>query len=244
MAELLVGSGEHISLASLLQLLESEEITGWLVFERVARVGISEGAVVSVELEDHSLSGSEALRSLFLMPGLGRFEVAAAASVEGSPLGQTMGLIMDGLRLCDEWTRLMPMVLVVDGDVPDLLGPIASKLDGERCVLDAVLLAEIQPALLIDTMLGLLEGRILRQVGQQPEAPVRWAEHLRRASEPDPLDGLDAFECLSAGRRRLREGDLSGAESAFRRAVSLAPEDRIASQNLRRVVSMRATDSR
>jgi len=242
LAELLAGSWESLSLAALLQLLESEEITGWLALGEVGRVGLSKGQVVAAEAGE--LRGRDALRTLFVVPGQGQFQVTGAAEVPGQSLGQTMGLIMDGIRLSDEWHRLMGMVLEGVGELGALPAGVIEGLDGQRCVLDVVLGAQVPPVRVIDPLLTLLDQRHIRLVRTDPDVMDRWLAYRRRSSEPDPLEGLDSFECLSAGRRLLRSGDLDGAESAFRRAISLAPDDRIASQNLRRLLALRGTNPR
>lgn len=242
MGELFGGGRDRVGLASILQLVEAEGLDGWLVLEPGGRLGFSSGAVCAAECGD--LTGRDAVRGLFLTEG-GRFAFHDTEPPHGAPLGSLIALIMDGLRLSDEWNRLAPLCLrpapgaELNGPLQDLAG----ALDGARTLFEALERAQVAVPLVVDGLLEALERGHLDEAA--PADPDRVAELRSKREpepepepEPDPLEGLDAFELLDLGRSRIKARDFDGAVAAFERAHDLRPEDRIVRQNLKHAMRL------
>ncbi len=244
MPEILRGRLDRISLASVLQLADGEAFDGWLLVDGATRIGCRAGSIISAELG--VLRGRQAVRELFLVRK-GRFalELTKAPGTE-QPIGSTMGLVMDGCRIADEWHRLAAMVLeVIEVDRSGLTDPtraVVARLDGTRCTLEAVLEVGCPSSAVVDELLSLLESGSVAEVAPPKHDLVeRLSAGDAERIQPDVTEGVDFHQALELGRAALKARDFPRAEAFFLEALNVRPGDRIANQNLRRVRQLRAS---
>ncbi|MCB9675656.1 MAG: DUF4388 domain-containing protein [Alphaproteobacteria bacterium] len=255
---------EAVHLASLVQLVEGEMFDGWLHCP-TGRLGLRQGAVVAARCGE--LDGMPALRELFLCP-VGRVRLERGVA-EGAPLGGTLALVMEGVRIADEWDRLAPLVLdEAAGFEAPTIGPVDRALlngfDGVRTTYEVVKAAGIRPSGVTDALLQLMdEGWLVEVAPARPDEVRRWQATVgtepveapapapvAAAPEPEPepmapaptaVEPQDYYEALDAGRIALRAGDHDAAEASFMAALAARPGDRIAAQNLKRVRALQAS---
>ena len=216
-----------VCLASLLHLLESEAFDGFLVLEGRATLELRQGHIIHVRAGD--LTGLTALHSLFFLDG-DVFLVIPGEPPPGAVLGTTMELVMEAYRLIDEWARLAPMILAATPAAREAssLAELLPLLDGVATVGELVAELERSPVQLIDPLLDALARGLVTVVARDAEASC---------SPPKPEE---FYELLDTGRALMRKGDLTRAATMLRRAVRAQPENRLARQNLRRVVELSA----
>ncbi|MCA9695242.1 MAG: DUF4388 domain-containing protein [Myxococcales bacterium] len=230
---LLRGDLATFTLASLLQLAETNAINARLAVADVGALGLRDGLVVSAQ--SGAASGLPALHALFFARR-GAFVVTAGAPAERAPLGTADELISQASRLVDEWERVSNLVLKVTSaftgssdtlPVDDLL----LLVDGSATVHELVAELEYAPPIIIHDLLRAIDDGLVEVVDE--------AERRRtpKTSRPRPQD---FYELLDHGRDLMRSGDLVRAEIALRRAVRAQPDNKLARQNLRRVVQMRS----
>ncbi|MCA9690354.1 MAG: DUF4388 domain-containing protein [Nannocystaceae bacterium] len=233
----LEGDLRSVSLASVLHLAESDAIDGVLLIGDDRLIGLCRGLVVSARAG--KLAGLSALNSMFFLDR-GAFRLIAGDPAEGAPFGSAIELTIEACRIVDEWSRLSPMVLRVtplfDGrSVSRPVDDLMLMLDGSSSVGDLVGERGYSPVLIISDLLEALREGIVETVARADRGPP-------------PADGRpspeDFNELLDEGRAHMRSGDLVRAERTLRRAVRAQPENRLARQNLRRVVQLRALNAR
>ena len=220
----LEGDLRSVSLASVLHLAESDAIDGVLLIGDDRLIGLCRGLVVSARAG--KLAGLSALNSMFFLDR-GAFRLIAGDPAEGAPFGSAIELTIEACRIVDEWSRLSPMVLRVT--------PLFDGRSVSRPVDDLVGERGYSPVLIISDLLEALREGIVETVARADRGPP-------------PADGRpspeDFNELLDEGRAHMRSGDLVRAERTLRRAVRAQPENRLARQNLRRVVQLRALNAR
>lgn len=218
MAEILTGNSEHVSLGSVLQLAESEVLSGSL---RVgtARLDLYGGRVVRAQAG--TLEGVDGLLEVLLLRGA-PFVLDNTQVSPGVALGDTGPLLLEAFRLMDDWARVEALVLRPRKPVPPTLDALARWLDGTRTVSEAVERAGLARVPLIDPLLAALDAGVFEQLVTPLPPPL-----------PADFDAL-----IELGRALAREGRHHDARDAFERAVALRPEDRVATQNLRRIVAL------
>lgn len=235
MAELLRGRLDPLQLTTLLQMASSDEVTGWLSVDSVGQVGFVDGAIVAAECG--ALRGTAALTLLVLRcPPQAAFVLQDDTPPRSASLGQTQWLVMRAAQYTDEWKRLAPQVLAVQGEAtPDGLDGVARWMDGRRTVAEAVALGGgLRPAL-VSALGDAVEAGAL--VVAAPPDPDR-AAAVPLADQPE-----DFFALVDEGRALLRARRLAEAELALARALRLRPDDRVVRQNLQRVQALRAEET-
>ncbi len=229
MPEALRGDLALARLASLLQLAETESWTGWLRLPGGA-IGLLDGLVVAATCG--ALAGRRAVQELFLARS-GPFTLEIGPVSAREPLGGTVALVLEGVRLADEWERVAPLVLAPApgiGAAPGVgEGGLDAELDGLRTVEEVVRSRGAPATSVVDDLLRRVEAGELVEV-----APPRPA----RAQGPIVGEEPGYFEALEAGRSHLRLGAYDAAAAAFRAALAARPGDRIAGQNLKRVLAI------
>ena len=230
MTEILRGDARAVSLGTLLQVVESENLSGAIRFTPSGEIGVSQGAPVRARYA--GVTGVDALLEIFLQPPHS-FVLDAGAPEAGESLGVTVGIVLDACRLQDDWRRVASLVLVPSrpGPLPGVLAPLSRLLDGRRSVWQAVEAAAIPRSKVTDPLGAALADGLLRTA----EAPIA-------SVEPPALseDASDEFGVLIEVARRLtREGSFDLARGAFERALAIRPGDRVALQNLKRLSALR-----
>lgn len=228
-----------LSLGSLLQLVESDGLSGAfrvepegsLVFRRGRLTGAVHGR----------LDGVDAALTLLMVKST-RVEFEMFEVDEAHPIADLMALIIDGARLNDDWGNLASRVLKARGGLDFQLltrdvRAVVSLLDGQRVVDEAIYAADVDPIVVIDALLDMLRNGDLKEVA--PPNPDR----LRRqpatlTPPPAPLSSRgpeDFFEVVDASRVALRSKDYASAVRLLTIAHKLRPNDRAVAQNLRRI---------
>jgi hypothetical protein len=231
MREILRGDLEVLNLASVLQLIEAEAVTGVMTFDQGAEIRFKHGQLVSAMIGRRR--GVQAVEEMFLTP-MSSFVVSQAEVSEERVLGMMTGVIMSGLRLSDEWARLSALVLGPrpGREIKDpALAALVAQMDGGRTVVEVVQAAGSVPVVAIDPLVRGLDEGLLREVSAP--APERAKAAL---SPPSPEE---YYPLIDEGRNYLKLGQLSEAEAAFRRAQLARPDDRLAEQNLKRVLQLK-----
>lgn len=228
MGEVLRGSLSAVTLPSVLQLVESEVLTGWLRVEGVGRVGFHQGRPVQAHYRD--VQGVGALLELFIAGGA-QFRFEAADTVEGRPLGSLLGLIMEGCRLDDEWQRIREVHLCRTDATPQVGGAVdrvTPQLTGTVTLERAVEHAGVTRASVVEGLQSLLDAGALREATADEVKAHQFS-----------TETLDYYTALEVGRTAMRAGEWDDAEAAFHVALELRPNDRVAAQNLRRLTKVR-----
>ena len=227
--ELLRCRPQHIGIPTVVQLVEGLGLTGVLTVEMddqvLSEVRFSAGRPVWARCG--GVDGQAAMLDTFTVDGsLVRFE--ARDAVPGDPLGDVLGLVMEGCRVSDDWRRIETMRVGVNGTpMPTLLGPVAKvveRLNGIATVGEAVRSAGVGRAEVVDALLDLLTAGSIELVELPADSPALIADY---------------YEAMEVGRSYLRQGHHDAAEAAFDRALVLQPGDRLAAQNLKRVRVLR-----
>lgn len=230
-AMVLEGDLAHISLSSVLQLAEAESVTGRLTLRETRSIDLLRGVPVAAQL-DH-ITGITAVLDLFTEPGE-RFSLVLNGAITGRPLGDTLGLILEGCRIADDWARLANLITrpvnVSEIAVQSPAARVLAKLNGRTTIGEATRQAGVARSDVVDDLTALVEARQLLEL-TTPPPPER-----DRAPLPS-----DYFTALEVGRTALRAGAYDQAEAAFTHALSLRPGDRVAAQNLRRATDLRTT---
>jgi len=238
-----------IDVASVLQLAESEGLSGALHIADLGTLELYNGEVVDASCR--AMSGLDAALALLMeASGTGRLEQRDS---EPRPvLMPAMALFIEGARLTDDWKQLAPRRLAADVDVDELhdrLSPLLPLLDGEHTVDEAVRAAGAERVEVLDALLDGVQAGILFDLAEpapdrvQPvraERPVNLAFASSAAPQPTipvaPQDSdEDFFDLLDASRRALRQREYDDALGLIERAHALRPDDRTVAQNLRRL---------
>ena len=224
--EVLTGDLFEISLASLLNLVQHEALTGWLSVARRGAITLKKGQLRSARCGP--LDGIDGLRELIFHRG-GHFSLVRGEPAESDDPPITCGTfaLMDAYRLRDEWARLAPMSLRTAGGCAwqPTGGPIdqvATRFDGRRTVAEAVRAGDGPLTPLIDPLLQALTNGLLERVAR-PET----------AAQPAGPQSNDFYELVDLGRERMRRGEHEAAQTLLLQAMALRPDDRVVQQNLR-----------
>ncbi|RYE86612.1 MAG: response regulator, partial [Myxococcales bacterium] len=147
------GTLEDMAVIDLLQTFEVSRKTGVLLLthdEQGAKIFFRDGKVIDAELG--KLRGEEAVYRTLLWTS-GQFEVHFGAIPNEDIIeSSTQGLLMEGMRRVDEWTRLLeqlpPLATVFEVDhalllerlneIPDELNGILRLFDGRRTLMQVV----------------------------------------------------------------------------------------------------------
>jgi len=243
MPELFSANLDRISLISLLQLAESEKLTGSFRVEPEGSILVHSGWVVGGV--HGRLTGLDAVLTLLMVrssrTSFEQHEVEAL-----SPLIETMPLVLDGARLNDDWGNLSSRVLKPRASCPiaaqpDRVQQVLAALDGHRIVEEALTTSNIDIILVIDDLLDLWEGGQLEEVAEpQPKrvlqkTATRTPAPQRRTQHRAPDQPADFYELLDASRAALRSKNYAETQRLLLAAAALRPDDRNVKQNLRRL---------
>ncbi|MCB9680733.1 MAG: DUF4388 domain-containing protein [Alphaproteobacteria bacterium] len=194
MADVLSGDLRAIQVVSVLQLVESEGLTGRLHLG-VDAVDFLGGQPVSVTTG--SYDGVEAIRRL-VERRVGAFRFDQDAAVDGEPIGSVMSLVMQALRVQDDWLQLRARCLTHPHDKPrpprSTLLPLWSALDGRRTLAEAVVTAGASVALVVDDIKDALDRGWLFDASSPDEARAARAELGEDALEEPDAPVVDAYE--------------------------------------------------
>jgi tetratricopeptide (TPR) repeat protein len=210
----LAGELGAVTLASVLQLVRADRLAGRLVLRR-GWIGMREGLPVQAACGD--LDGELALMELFV-DASGPFHLDTDSPGSGAPLGDLIGLVMDGCRLSDEWERCRTQGVSVAPDVelPEHLESVRSDLVAGFALQVVARRNRVSGVELVETVLELVE-----------------LEEATLVAASDPPLELDYYQALELGRAAYRAKEWPRAIQAFERALACRPDDRVAKQNLR-----------
>lgn len=267
MPEAFRGELDSVSLAGLLQLMESESLHGRLEVPG-GSISVSNGLVTAADYR--GLSGAVAAVEA-LVRARGTFVFHAGVEVPASPIAQTLGLVMESCRIVDELERIGPLHLERTDELDrsaleDLdLRLFARALDGSQPVVELVAARELHVAPTLTWLAEQLELGALREVGQTDISALdRVLARESRATTPAPAPraptpmpggrqqapdaasataGLSYDDLIFAARSQARNRDYHAAEQSLLAALALHPGDRIAAQNLSRVRSLKAAEA-
>ena len=224
--EVLSGDLSDVGLATLLQVVQMEGLSGWIRVRGRGAITLVKGQVVGAECGE--LRGSDALLEL-LFADHGRFEVVQGSPAAAPPLPGVTFAVMDAYRLRDEWERLGGLVLRRIGGTQwrptgAAIDAVMAEIDGVRSLRSLVAGLGVSPTQIIDAArdaidIGLIEAAA---VVQAPE-----------------VHG-DLHELLDQSREAMRRGDLVGAIRLLEQALLVDPSSRVAQQNLRRLCQLHA----
>ena len=204
-------------LPSLLQRVEDEALTGWIVVGSVGGIALNEGAIVQAAC--HGWTGKPALLELFLEPE-GPLFIEHWQNVPGEPLGSTPQLLAEGRRWGEVWARLGESCPVLCRPSPALpAGLTAGLLDGRQTTAQIAACLGARRVALAEALLGLADAGVVRF---QAPSPV---------PAPRPVDYHTAMDL---GRVRMMAADYDAAVGFFLRALDARPGDRLARVQLRR----------
>lgn len=242
----------HLTLGSLLQLVESDQLSGSIRFEPEGSLVLRDGGVTDAVYG--RLKGIDAALTLLMVRS--HSAVVEVFETEARPaIVDTMALIIDGARLSDDWGNLAPQVLGVrDGfdasSLPGEVQAVVAQIDGKAIVNEAVKRAGVDIILVVDDLLALKEDGHLREVAPPrpervetlsatpPPAPRQAMQAPRAAAEPE----LDFYDLLDLSRRALRSKDYGEALALLERAQALRPGDRMVLQNIRRIQQLQSRE--
>ncbi len=256
----------HVRMPSLLQLCEGEMYTGRVTLAPGGVIAVRSGLVVGAETTT-GLSGVAAMRELFLLPE-GNCKIELDASVEGAPIDTTIGIILDGCKLLDEWNELAGERLVVTKTKPPAalqpalagLREVLAEMRTGSTLYEAVTDTGAHRSVVIQQVMKLMEVGVLEIGAGEPE-PVEVAPIEAHPVAPPPLppqasgpksgqrerplprvdmSGVDLDELVTRARAFIRTGHFDDAEQLLRAALERNPNDRVLAQNLRHLALRRA----
>ncbi len=252
--QLLSADLQYITLGSLLQVAESDQLNGSFRFEPEGSLVLRNGGVI--DAVHGRLKGIDAALTLLMIRSRSAvFEMFDTD--DKAPIADTMALIIDGARLNDDWGNLAPQVLGVrDGldraSLSKELRAVVDHLDGSSIVNEAVKRAGVDIILVIDDLLALKEDGHVREVA--PPRPDRVETHTatpapvtrqvavpakpQAPSAPEPELGF--YDLLDLSRRSLRSKDYGEALALLKRAQAIRPDDRMVVQNIRRIQELQS----
>ncbi|MCA9694354.1 MAG: DUF4388 domain-containing protein [Myxococcales bacterium] len=230
---ILQGNLRSFTLASLLDLSAANAVDACLTIAQEGEIWFRDGQVVSAR--SGVQTGLPALYALFFFRAAG-FTMTAGAPSERAPLGTAAAITQEAERLVGEWERLSRLVLQVtpafNGSSETLpVDDLLLLLDGSATVIELVTELEYSPSVIIHDLLQAIDSGLVEVVDEARR------QRTPKATRPRPQD---FFELLDRGRELMRSGDLVRAEIALRRAVRAQPDNKLARQNLRRVVQLRS----
>ena len=176
----LTGSLADMGIVDLLQTIDLGRKSGALELragDRRGEVSFREGQVLDARLGP--LRGERALYRMLLWSD-GEFAIDFRAVTDAQRVAvPTQGLLMEGMRRLDEWSRLTarlpPLDVPLDVDVsalrdrltevPDEANPLLCRIDGRRSALAVLDATEADDLVTLDLLATLCEGGILRPVG-------------------------------------------------------------------------------
>lgn len=223
-------SGASVSLSSLLFMAESEAWTAEITLNPGSSLTVVQGQIVHARCG--TFTGLDGLFELFItqLDSIDARSISLPANT--TPLGDMARLTFDGVRRADEWNRLATSKFSLRGDMPSSISKNTSRLlrllDSGSSLETVCSVGQVPRTWMADVVSSLVEEGVLGL--EQPTA---------RSGEPareQPRE-LDYYECIDAGRDAYRAGRMPEAIAAFQRALDLRPGDRVASQNMRRVLN-------
>lgn len=180
MREVLIGDLAYVQLATVLQIMENEQLSGW-VQTRIGTVVLRGGLVVSVDVD--GLPAPDAMMRLLDQEN-GGFIVEAGTPPTVEVIGTVPALLMHAARIKDEWQRVRCLVLSRGTrELPAILAPHGELFDGRRTVEEVVATASLHVSQVVDPITDAMH----RQALQHGDAPLgaRNAPELARVGGDD-----------------------------------------------------------
>jgi hypothetical protein len=134
MREVLIGDLAYVQVATVLQIMENEQLSGWLQ-TRVGTIVVRKGLIVDVEVD--GLPAADAMMHLVDQES-GGFIVEAGNPPRQEPLGTVPAMLMHAARLKDEWVRVRAEIYEVTAPLEGGLAGAERWFDGRRTVDEAL----------------------------------------------------------------------------------------------------------
>ncbi|MCA9567130.1 MAG: DUF4388 domain-containing protein [Myxococcales bacterium] len=237
---LLAGNLGAVSLASLLQLADSDGLTGCLNVGG-GELDLYDGVLVGARF--HGLDGMDAAIEA-LVRASGPFRIDDVTRPPGTALMATHSLIVESFRVVDDLHRFGPMVLA-EGTTEAL------PADGQRPVARLVTDHGLQLVRVLPALSALQDAGRLRPLAHA--GPVE-LEHLQIGGAPAPVEmptpvvetgpvvpALGFDDLLFQARRLARQRRFDEAIAHMNAALEQQPGSRIALQNLKRIQTLQNT---
>ena len=231
---LLEGSLDALTLAGVLQLVASEGIDARVEFAR-GHVTFADGILAGAGFL--GLSGSPAVVEASVR-ARGRFAlVPSLPDGATSRLGDVGPLVIEGFRISDEIVRFGARIPESGLAIGSVQGDGETPLSNLITTADAHLV-DVVPAVLALEASGVAVGS---PSDADPLAPLLVTGGIPTATPArSPLDDLSFDDLVFAARRLVRDRRLAEARAHLSRAAELRPDDRLVTQNLRRLDALEA----
>ncbi len=238
MAEiLLAGNLDAVSLVSVLQLAESDGLTGTL-HAGGGTFTLYDGALVGASY--HGLEGFDAAVEALIRAG-GPFRIVAEPVAPATPIAALNSLIVESFRLIDDLHRFGPMVLpegLLDG----------LPTDGRSTVADLLHAGGLHVTAVIPALGKLQEAGDLRPLTVEAPIDLDRLRHRDTSSStpaaapaaPTPVEGSSFDDLLFEARKLTRQRRFDEAIARLQAALDLRPDSRIAAQNLKRIQALQS----
>lgn len=183
MREVLIGDLAYVQLATVLQIMENEQLSGW-VQTRVGSVVLRNGMVVDVDVD--SMPVPDGMMRL-IDQETGGFIVEAGSPPKLPPISTVPALLMQAARLKDEWHRVRSHVLVPKEALSGVFEGHDALFDGTKTVADIVQELGLHPSQVVDVINDGMRDRILGHASTARPAPASNspAPDLVHASDKD-----------------------------------------------------------
>lgn len=161
MREVLIGDLAYVQLATVLQIMENEQLSGWIQ-TRAGTVVVRNGLIVDVDVD--GLPHADAMMHM-LDQETGGFIVEAGTPPNQRPLGTVPALLMQAAQLKDEWQRIRGQVLEVADTLEPALASAERWFDGRRTLEEVVRTAGLHVSEVVDAAANAISSGILVAAG-------------------------------------------------------------------------------
>lgn len=174
MREVLLGDLAYVQLGTVLQIMENEQLSGW-VQTRAGTVVVRGGMIVDIDAD--GLPIPDAMMKL-LDQDQGGFIVEAGSPPKQEILGTVPALLMQAARLKDDWQRNRGLVLEVQGRLEGKLATAERWFDGRRSLDEVTAAAGLYISEVVDLVQDCLDqGQLV------PRATARSQDNQDTATE-------------------------------------------------------------
>lgn len=169
MREVLIGDLAYVQIATVLQMMENEQLSGW-VQTRIGTVIIRGGLIVDIDVD--GMPTADAMMHL-IEQGQGGFIVEAGNPPRQPPLGTVPALLMQAAQLKDEWYRIRNVVYEPTVQLQGRLASLSPWLDGRRTLEEVLQSAGVHVSEAIDELNEAVHKAHLMEVADRTTSQCR-----------------------------------------------------------------------